>query len=59
LSPFECCCGNSILPETCYHVFSHGFFNLQNLLDLIKESIKELKNYAKKLTLDEDDFNQN
>ena len=35
LSPFECLCGNFILPEPASYVFFYAFFNLRNLLYLI------------------------
>ena len=35
LSPFECLCGNFILPEPANYVFSYPFFFLRNLLYLI------------------------
>ena len=44
LSPFECLCGNFILPEPASYVFFYAFFNLRNLLYLIVdlEPVKEL-----------------
>lgn len=35
LSPFECLCGNFILPEPASYVFFYEVFNLRNLLYLI------------------------
>ena len=35
LSPFECLCGNFILPEPASYVFFYAVFNLRNLLYLI------------------------
>ena len=35
LSPFECLCGNFILPEPASYVFFYAFFNLRNLLYII------------------------
>lgn len=35
LSPFECLCGNFILPEPTSYVFFYEVFNLRNLLYLI------------------------
>ena len=35
LSPFECLCGNFILPEPASYVFFYAFSNLRNLLYLI------------------------
>ena len=35
LSPFECLCGNFILPEPASYVFFYAIFNLRNLLYLI------------------------
>ena len=36
LSPFECLCGNFILPESASYVFFYAVFNLRNLLYLIR-----------------------
>ena len=35
LSPFECLCGNFILPEPASYVFFYAIFNLRKLLYLI------------------------
>ena len=35
LAPFECLCGNFILPEPASYVFFFALFNLRNLLYLI------------------------
>ena len=35
LSPFECLCGNFILPEPASYVFFFALFNLRNLLYII------------------------
>ena len=35
LSPFECLCGNFILPEPASYVFSYAIFNLHKLLYII------------------------
>lgn len=35
LSPFECLCGNFILPEPASYVFFYAVFNLRNLFYLI------------------------
>ena len=35
LSPFECLCGNFILPEPASYVFFYAFSNLRNLLYII------------------------
>ena len=35
LSPFECLCGNFILPEPASYVFFYAVFNLRNLLYII------------------------
>ena len=35
LSPFECLCGNFILPEPASYVFFYAVFNLRKLLYLI------------------------
>ena len=49
LSPFECLCGNFILPEPASYVFFYAFSNLRNLFYLI------VSHPAKKLW-DEDDL---
>ena len=36
LSPFECLCGNFILPEPASYVFFYAFFNLRNILYIIQ-----------------------
>ena len=36
LSPFECLCGNFILPEPASYVFFYTFSNLRNLLYIIR-----------------------
>ena len=38
LSPFECLCGNFILPEPASYVFFYAFFNLRKLLYIIRVS---------------------
>ena len=38
LSPFECLCGNFILPEPASYVFLHALFNLRKLLDLLTKA---------------------
>ena len=35
LSPFECLCGNFILPEPASYVFFYALFNLRNLLYIL------------------------
>lgn len=35
LSPFECLCGNFILPEPASYVFFYALFNLRKLLYII------------------------
>ena len=40
LAPFECLCGNFILPEPASYVFFFALFNLRNLLYLIGECMK-------------------
>ena len=35
LSPFECLCGNFILPEPASYVFFYAIFNLRKLLYII------------------------
>ena len=44
LSPFECLCGNFILPEPASYVFFYAIFNLRNLLYIIsvEETLNEL-----------------
>ena len=37
LAPFECLCGNFILPEPASYVFFYAVFNLRNLLYIIKQ----------------------
>ena len=41
LSPFECLCGNFILPEPASYVFFYAFSNLRNLLYIILENRKK------------------
>ena len=41
LAPFECLCGNFILPEPASYVFFYAVFNLRNLLYLIKGGEQE------------------
>ena len=36
LSPFECLCGNFILPEPASYVFFYAVFNLRKLLYIIR-----------------------
>ena len=36
LSPFECLCGNFILPESASYVFFYAIFNLRKLLYIIQ-----------------------
>ena len=42
LSPFECLCGNFILPEPASYVFFYAIFNLRNLFYLIYRWEREL-----------------
>ena len=42
LAPFECLCGNFILPEPVSYVFFYAVFNLRNLLYLIVRQAKGL-----------------
>ena len=55
LTPFECLCGNFILPEPASYVFFYAFFNLRNLLYLIaeiedgKKKIRQFENREKML----------
>ena len=44
LSPFECLCGNFILPEPASYVFFYAFSNLRNLLYIIGECMNKLLN---------------
>ena len=37
LAPFECLCGNFILPEPASYVFFYTVFNLRNLLYIIEK----------------------
>ena len=37
LAPFECLCGNFILPEPASYVFFYAFSNLRNLLYIIPD----------------------
>ena len=37
LAPFECLCGNFILPEPASYVFFYAVFNLRNLFYLIRK----------------------
>ena len=53
LSPFECLCGNFILPEPASYVFFYAFFNLRNLLYIMlvsippKYSVSQIMGYLK------------
>ena len=38
LAPFECLCGNFILPEPASYVFFYAFSNLRNLLYIIEKT---------------------
>ena len=38
LSPFECLCGNFILPEPASYVFFYAVFNLRKLLYIISKT---------------------
>ena len=52
LSPFECLCGNFILPEPASYVFFYAIFNLRNLLYIIVEKLPktaELKEKRRQL----------
>ena len=58
LAPFECLCGNFILPEPASYVFFYALFNLRKLLYIIREKAKavvaelramKLKEAAKKV----------
>lgn len=49
LSPFECLCGNFILPEPASYVFFYAVFNLRNLLYIIAECNAELELAQKQL----------
>ena len=41
LAPFECLCGNFILPEPASYVFFYAFSNLRNLLYIIVQEYAE------------------
>ncbi len=41
LAPFECLCGNFILPEPASYVFFYAFSNLRNLLYIIAKLASE------------------
>ena len=45
LAPFECLCGNFILPEPASYVFFYDLFNLRKLLYLIRmtKQVQELR----------------
>ena len=43
LSPFECLCGNFILPEPASYVFFFALFNLRNLLYIILRWVRFAK----------------
>ena len=48
LAPFECLCGNFILPGPASYVFFYALFNLRNLLDLIEQhKLERLENRKK------------
>ena len=49
LAPFECLCGNFILPEPASYVFFYDFFNLRKLLYIIELRAMKLKEAAKKV----------
>ena len=40
LAPFECLCGNFILPEPASYVFFYAIFNLRNLLYIIQDCME-------------------
>ena len=42
LAPFECLCGNFILPEPASYVFFYAVFNLRNLLYIMPNAIFNL-----------------
>ena len=48
LSPFECLCGNFILPKPASYVFFYAIFNLRKLLYIIKYRRKEIYGQLKK-----------
>ena len=50
LAPFECLCGNFILPEPASYVFFYAVFNLRKLFYLIRAAAELAKNG---FTLDE------
>ena len=41
LAPFECLCGNFILPESASYVFFYAVSNLRNLLYLINSRFQQ------------------
>ena len=49
LAPFECLCGNFILPEPASYVFFYAFSNLRNLLYIIETVRKQCAEELKKL----------
>ena len=49
LAPFECLCGNFILPEPASYVFFYAVFNLRKLLYIIEECNAELERTQKLL----------
>ena len=53
LSPFECLCGNFILPEPASYVFFYAFFNLRNLLYIIHNMTNHLLGGDVDMTRDE------
>ena len=51
LAPFECLCGNFILPEPASYVFFYALFNLRNLLYIIQSRFGELDKYESDYTV--------
>ena len=43
LAPFECLCGNFILPEPASYVFFYAVFNLRKLLYIISETCRRFE----------------
>ena len=51
LSPFECLCGNFILPEPASYVFFYAVFNLRKLLYIIIKKMICFQTIRKGLTM--------
>lgn len=55
-SPFECLCGNFILPEPASYVFFYAFSNLRNLLYIIYEYLSGEYDYQAIFANDENNW---